>query len=202
MTKKTKQPLGIKCTSSDCEAGLHCFRQAKKEGKGHIVGGCCRDCGADLVDWPRVNKRDLTDVKYTFRSLKYELIRHHFWHRELDVRAVNYARRKGINGLEVAAEKRVRQALGDADPYFDGRQTGKSGNPLYYAQHACAACCRKCVEYWHGIAQHKPLSDEEVQYLKQLLMLYVRDRLPDLTTDGEYVPVLRRSNRARAREEN
>ena len=158
-----------------------------------MVGGHCRDCGADLVDWPRVNKRDLRDVEYTFRSLKYELIRHHFWHEELDIRAVNYARRKGVSALEVAAEKRVRQTLGAADPYFDGRQTGKSGNPLFYAQHACAACCRKCVEYWHGIEQHKPLSEEEVQYLKELLMLYVKDRLPMLSASGEYVPPVRRN---------
>ena len=115
MAKRAKQPLGITCTSTNCESGLHCFRQAKKRGEGRVVGGHCRDCGVDLVDWPRVNKRDLRDVEYTFRSLKYELIRHHFWHQELDIQAVNYARRKGLNGLEVRGEKRVRQALGVAD---------------------------------------------------------------------------------------
>jgi hypothetical protein len=33
-----------------------------------------------------------------------------------------------------------------------------------------------------------------VQYLKQLLMLYVRDRLPSLKANGEHVPVLRRGH--------
>lgn len=193
MAKKPKQPLGMTCTSTDCENGTHCFRTAKKGAKGHLVGGRCRACGADLVDWPRVNKRDLGDVKYTFRALKNETIRHHFWHEELDVRADNYARRKGLNGLEVAAEKRIRRTLGPADPPYDGRQTPKSGNPLCYAQHACAACCRKCMEYWHGIEQHRELTEEEVQYFKDLLMLYVKDRLPNLPAEGVYVPRLSRN---------
>jgi hypothetical protein len=191
MARKEKKPLGMTCTSTDCESGLHCFRQTKKRGEEHVCAGRCRDCGADLVDWSRVHRRDFGDVEYTFRSLKYELIRHHFWHQELDLRAVNYARRKGTKGLDTAAEKRIRQSLGAADPVFDGRQTGKSGNPLLYAQHACASCCRKCVEYWHGIEQHRALSGEEIQYLKLLLMLYIKDRLPSLTTDGEYVPQMR-----------
>jgi hypothetical protein len=29
-----------------------------------------------------------------------------------------------------------------------------------------------------------------VRYLRQLLMLYITDRLPNLTADGEYVPVV------------
>jgi uncharacterized OB-fold protein len=194
MAKKAKKPLGITCTSTDCENGLHCFRQTKKRGEEHVIGGRCRECGTDLVNWPRVHKRDFKDVEYTFRSLKYELIRHHFWHQELDIRAVNYARRKGMSGLDVAAEKRIRRSLGPAEPVFDGRQTGKTGNPLFYAQHACAVCCRKCMEYWHGVEQHRPLAEEEVQYFKELLMLFVKDRLPNLTPDGEYIPALRRDH--------
>jgi hypothetical protein len=194
MAKREKKPLGITCTSSDCENGLHCFRQAKKHGEEQVTGGHCRDCGADLVNWPRLHNRSFQDVEYTFRSLKYELIRHHFWHEEIDIRALNYARRKGLNGLVAAAEKRVRRCLAPADPAFDGRQTGKSGNPLFYAQHACAVCCRKCMEYWHGIQQHRPLSEEEVQYCKDLIMLFIRERLPKLSAEGEYVRSLIRDD--------
>jgi Domain of unknown function (DUF4186) len=194
MAKREKKPLGITCTSSDCENGLHCFRQAKKRGEQKVVGGRCRDCGADLVNWPRLHSRSFQDADYTVRALHYELIRHHFWHEEFDVRAMNYARRKGINGLAVAAERRVRRSLAPADPPFDGRQTGKSGNPLFYAQHACAVCCRKCMEYWHGIEQHRPLSEEEIGYFKELLLVFVKERLPKLSTDGEYVPPLRRGH--------
>lgn len=191
MPKKDKKPLGITCTSTDCENGLHCFRQSKSCGEGHVVGGHCRECGANLVNWQRLHKNSFEDVEYTFRSLKYELIRHHFWHKEIDIRALNYARRKGLAGLTGAAENRVRRCLAPAEPAFDGRQTGKCGNPLFYAQHACAVCCRKCMEYWHGIEQHRPLTEAEIQYAKDLMMLFLKERLPKLTPDGEYVAPLR-----------
>jgi len=80
-TKKKKlEPLKVTCTSSACDDGLHCFRQAKETGEQRVRGGRCRDCGVELIDFPRVQQRSLKDLEYTFRSLKYEMIRHHFWH--------------------------------------------------------------------------------------------------------------------------
>ena len=158
-----------------------------------MQGGRCRDCGADLVDFPRVHKRDHSDVNYTWSSLKYELIRHHFWHLDIDVKAINYARRKGTIGMHAAAENRIRRSVGPADPAFDGRQTGKSGNPLYYAQHATATCCRKCIEYWHGVPQHQALTEPQIAYFTELLMGFISDRLPNLSEHGEEVPPIRRN---------
>lgn len=189
--KKKKPSLGIKCTDTKCEAGLHCFRQAKKHGEKETRGGQCRQCGADLVDWPRVHQRKFNDVEYTFEMLRHELIRHHFWHKQMDPHAVNYARRKGREGMRFAAERRIRKSVGPAEPAFDGRQTGKSGNPLFYAQHSTATCCRKCIEYWHGVPQHRELTDREVAYFSQLVFMYIEDRLPDLTDYGETVPPIR-----------
>jgi Domain of unknown function (DUF4186) len=194
MSRKERKPLGkMTCTSTACDDGLHCFRQAKKRGEQHVQGGHCRDCGADLVDFPRVHKRDHGDVKYTWSSLKYELIRHHFWHLDIDIKALNYARRKGMIGMRGAAENRIRKSVGPAEPAFDGRQTGKSGNPLYYAQHATATCCRKCIEYWHGIPQHQALSEEQIGYFTELLTGFIDHRLPNLTEHGEKVPPIRRN---------
>jgi hypothetical protein len=183
-------PLKITCTSSKCEDGLHCFLQKKRQKtkvvqkNPHGTGGKCRACGADLVAWDRVYRNDLSDVGYTFEMLKYELIRHHFWHRELDQKAVNHARRKGRSGMRIAAEQRLRKSVGDANPAYDGRQTPKSGNALFYAQHATATCCRKCVEEWHGIPRGVPLSQEAIAYFTELLMLFVGERLPQLEEDG------------------
>jgi hypothetical protein len=187
------EPLKITCTSTACNDGLHCFRQARKSAEGHVVGGRCRDCGAELIDFPRVHRRNLGDLQYTFRSLKYELIRHHFWHLEIDQRAKNYARRKGKAGMRAAAERRIRKSVGSAEPSFDGRQTGTSGNPLFYAQHATASCCRKCIEYWHGVEQGRPLTEGEVQYLTALVNMFIDERLPGLTETGEKVPPIRRN---------
>jgi len=191
--KKKLAPLKITCTSTACDDDLHCFRQAKKKGKEHVSGGKCRDCGVDLVDFSRVQKRNLKDLEYTFKSLKYEMIRHHFWHLEIDLRAINYARRKGVAALRVAAQKRIRNSVGPAQPWHDGTQTPKSGNPLYYAQHATATCCRKCIEYWYGVETGRDLSEEEIQYFTALVNMFVEDRLPNLSEAGEKVPPIRKS---------
>ena len=66
-----------------------------------------------------------------------------------------------------------------------------SGNPIHYAQHATASCCRKCMEYWHGIPQTQTLTDEQIEYFVELAMMYLKDRLPDLTYGGEHVPPAR-----------
>jgi hypothetical protein len=152
--------------------------------------GRCRSCGSSLVNWERVHGRDLNDAAYTFQTLKYELIRHHFWHIEIDQKAVNHARRKGKIGMRLAAETRIRKSVGDAHPTFDGRQTPKSGNALFYAQHATASCCRKCIEEWHGIEMGRELSLEEIAYLTELVVLFIEERLPSLTDEGEKVPAI------------
>src|SRR5947199_5312284 len=69
------EPLDIKCTSSDCQNGLHCFKATRRMAPAER--GRCRSCGADLVDWSRVHRRDKADAAYTFAALQFELIRHH-----------------------------------------------------------------------------------------------------------------------------
>jgi hypothetical protein len=65
--KETLKPLKIMCTSSDCGNGLHCFQQTRKMAVSHQQGRC-RTCGAALVDWRRVHKRDPADASYTFAA--------------------------------------------------------------------------------------------------------------------------------------
>jgi len=193
LAKLGLEPLKITCTSTDCTNNLHCFK-ATREMKVANNTGPCRDCGAELVDWSRLHKQDTRDVRYTFAALKFELIRHKFWHVEIEEKAVNYAKRKGFSGLAIAVESRLRTSVGAADPSRDGRQTPMegSGNPIHYGQHATASCCRKCMEYWHGIPQGRSLTDDEISYLSELVMLYLRERLPRLTEDGEKVPSIRK----------
>lgn len=185
-------PLAVKCSQTDCDRNLHCFRATRKMSRNNTAGRC-RECGKALVDWTRVHKRDLSDVMHTFEALRLEFIRHHFWHVDINVRAQNYARRKGRVGLQLAVEKRILGSLGDASPYRDGRQTpmASSPNPIHHAQHATASCCRKCVEEWHGIPQGRALGDPEVEYLARLAMMYIQERIPDLTEVGVKVPPLR-----------
>lgn len=75
-------PLDIKCTSTDCDNDLHCFKQLKKMTPDQR--GKCRACGANLIDWKRLHRRDRGDAAHTFEALQHEMIRHHFFHRPVD----------------------------------------------------------------------------------------------------------------------
>ncbi len=188
-TAKELKPLKISCTSSKCDENLHCFLKSKK--MADVDRGKCRSCGIDLIDWERVHKRELADANFTFEALKYELIRHHNWHKPIDELALNHARRKGRVGLRESARKRITKSVGPASPAFDGRQTPESKNIIFYAQHALACCCRKCIEYWHGIPKGIDLTSEQIDYFVELTMMFVNDRLPSLTEVGERVPAIR-----------
>ena len=190
------EPLKVTCTSSDCDNDLHCFKATRQMKKADEVGQC-RSCGIELVDWDRIHQQDLSDAEYTFEALKHELIRHHFWHVEIDQKAINYAERKGISGLELAVPRRIRSSVGSGGNPYDGRQTPMegSGNPIHFAQHATATCCRKCLEYWHDIPPSIDLNDEQVEYLSKLVMLFIKDRLPDLEYEGVHVPPMRKPKR-------
>ena len=183
-------PLDIKCTSVDCDNDLHCFKQLKKMAPDQR--GRCRACGADLVDWDRLHRRDGTDAAHTFAALQRELIRHHFFHKRVDDRALRHAQRKGRALLKEAARGRLRKYLAPAEPPRDGYQTPLEGNAIYYAQHATATCCRTCLEYWHNIPKGRPLTVEEFDYSATLIDLFLDERLPDLSDEPIKVPPRRR----------
>jgi hypothetical protein len=63
------------------------------------------------------------------------------------------------------------------------------GRAVYYAQHATATCCRKCMEYWHGIPKDRPLTDGELAYATMLVQAYLDDRLTDLPDDPVLKPL-------------
>lgn len=182
------EPLKITCISADCANGLHCFKRSRTMPPAER--GRCRYCGVDLIDWERFHERDLSDAKYKFESLRCEFVRHHFWHKPIDLRAQNHARRKGRIGLKEAARQRLGKSVAPAFPPYDGRQTPSKGNVIYYAQLSLACCCRTCIEYWHGIPKGIALSDEELDYFVELVMMYVDERMPNLTDSGEKVPYI------------
>ena len=189
--RRELKPLEIACTSSNCENELHCFRKSRQ--MTDAERGRCRSCGADLIDWNRVHNRELSDASFTFKSLKREMWRHYYWHKPIDQQAENHARRKGRSKLKEAARNRIEKSVGPAKPFRDGTQTPREGNIIFYAQHALACCCRTCMEYWHGIPKGIKLSDEQIDYFVELVMMYIGERMPNLTESGEKVPPIRRA---------
>jgi len=179
------EPLGMKCTNTDCEHGLHYFKPTKK----HPLGKC-RHCGAAPINWDRLHKQDIRDVAHTIGALQNEYIRHQMWQVAMDNEALRKARELGLDGLRLAVERRIRTKSfsGVPHPVYDGRQTPMHGNVIYYAQHATATCCRKCMHYWHGIPQDRPLQEEEIVYLTELIIKYCQERLPAWGKQDEVQP--------------
>lgn len=63
-----------------------------------------------------------------------------------------------------------------------------SGNTIFYAQHATATCCRKCLQEWYGIPLGVPLTEEQLAYFTELVMRYIDERLPDLKDEPVKIP--------------
>ena len=184
-----EQPLGkVTCSSHDCARDLHSFRR-KRPGSESYRNEQCVACGARLIDWGRLDQHNLRDVENTFESLRLEMIRHHYWHKPIDDKALNHAQGKGFVGLREAAEHRLRKSVGlpSSQLFRDGTQTPTSDNVIYYAQHATATCCRKCMEAWHAIDRETLLGDQEIGYFTELVMRYIQERLPELPSIGPKV---------------
>lgn len=187
-----EKPLSkVTCTTSDCENDLHSFLRMRPGGQSYRNGEC-RDCGIELIDWHRLDRHELSDVEHTVASLERELIRHVYWHKPIDQRALNHSKRKGLSGMRQAATNRLRNSVGAPSSQLprEGRQTPFSGNAIYYAQHATATCCRRCIEAWHGIEREQPLTDQQIGYMTELVMHFIQKRIPDLTQHGIKVPSL------------
>lgn len=173
------EPLKISCKSADCASGLHYFKQTKQMRNKNIFPKCDY-CDADLIKWEDVWSRDPDNIENTFKALKYEFIRHHYWHKEFDEKAINYALRKGKIELLNTVENRIRSSVKCPADAFDGRRTKWEGNPIHYGQHATATCCRKCIERWHNIPRDKELTENQIKYFTHLVIMFLEERFPHL----------------------
>jgi hypothetical protein len=180
LRKIRPKKLGIVCRRSQCKEDLHCFRPPDRDLES--APGPCRTCGAVLVDWNEMWIKELRDAPHKFELLKSEWIRHFFFHVPITPRIETYARKHGVDGLAAVAEKQLTQGkMLRFDPNWDWHQTKMlDGNIVHWARHAVACCCRRCMAYWHNIPVSTALSASDVAYFKQLVVLYIRHRMPDL----------------------
>lgn len=174
-------PLKVKCNDSDCETDRHAFgpnRRKKNWEEGYE--GQCRTCGVKPVNWDRIKKRDLNDVDNVFAELQRELIRHVFFNAPFDKKSKAQAVKLGRQNLRAKVRPHLEKKVGQAEIYRDGMQTPKGGGAIHFAQHATATCCRKCIEYWHGIPRGRELTSTELDYCAGLVLAYLDLRLPQL----------------------
>ncbi len=87
---------------------------------------------------------------------------------------IDYIDEKGINTILKHTYDFVNTKLKPAVIENDGKQTPMKGHPVFIAQHACACCCRGCLERWHNIPKGRELTDNEVNYIVSLLMEWIK----------------------------
>jgi len=67
----------------------------------------------------------------------------------------------------------VRTRLADANPPNDGRQTPMRGHPVFKAQHACACCCRSCLEKWWRVPRGTPIPASRQRGIVDFLLAWI-----------------------------
>lgn len=181
--QRTKPLEKLTCTSFKCDEGLHTFlknfRGRKRTDDVSYRSEACTNCGVKIIDWKRLDKRDLSDVEYTIEALKKELFRRRYWARSINQELIKSIMEKELSDIRNEVESRIRRYINKRfkENPFDGRQTPLEGNLIYYAQHATATCCKKCIEEWHGVNRNELLTDQQIKYLVELIMLYIQKRL-------------------------
>lgn len=86
-----------------------------------------------------------------------------------------YTKEKGINTIKDHAYNFINLRIKAANPKNDGKQTPmKQTHPVFIAQHACACCCRSCLEKWHHIPKGRELTNNETRYIIELLIEWIK----------------------------
>jgi hypothetical protein len=193
-------PLHIACRASDCGNGLHCLDYVRRGRAGRSIGGTlvapgqCRACREVVASVPHDSGETVDEVVALFDQQRRELIREHYWTAPMDRWAYNQAYRLGRIKLHAKARQLVASRIGGAQHPREGQQTSWNKDVIAYAQHAVAACCRHCVQYWHGVPFGRPLNEGALRYLTGLVALYLDLRLPDLPDEPSNAGSIRRTN--------
>ena len=85
-----------------------------------------------------------------------------------------YIEDKGIDKIRNHAYDFVTKRLADTSNVTDGKQTPMKGHPVFIAQHATATCCRGCLEKWHKIPKGRVLTEQEQEYVVNVIMEWIK----------------------------
>ena len=111
------------------------------------------------------------NIDYKLNSLSKSKFRSSF---NLKQKDIDYIRVKGLKTIESHTKDFVITRLAPAHPKNDGKQTPFKGHPSFIAQHACACCCRSCLEKWHHIPKGRKLTENEINYIVNLLIEWMK----------------------------
>lgn len=92
---------------------------------------------------------------------------------------IDYINEKGLDVIRTHAADFVAKRLAPAEIPNDGKQTPMRGHPVFVAQHACACCCRGCLNKWYRVPQGRALTRTEQQKTVNLLMAWIEKEYMD-----------------------
>ena len=93
----------------------------------------------------------------------------------LNIKMKEFVSLKGIDKIKSDAYDIINNRIRPKNPKNDGKQTPmKQVHPVFIAQHACACCCRGCIEKWYNISKDKTLNENEVDFIVNLLIEWIK----------------------------
>ncbi len=116
----------------------------------------------------------MATIDQTFARLQKSTFRARFRLTEKDRQ---YIADKGLDAIQHHAVDFVRTRLAPADIPNDGKQTPMRGHSVFIAQHACACCCRECLNKWYHVPQGRELTENEQERIVKLLMAWIERQL-------------------------
>ncbi len=139
--------------------------------------------GRTSFDWDTVHRREIERIDAVLAELPKELIRHHYWHRELPQAMLDRTARWQRETIAKRTHAAIHSHVGapSSEIFRDGTQTqdehSEHAQIYFLGMHAVAVCCRKCMEYWHGIPRDHRLTEAEEQYFATLVWAYICKRM-------------------------
>lgn len=90
-----------------------------------------------------------------------------------------YVREKGMATIRCHAQDFVRERLAPAAIPNDGKQTPMHGHPVFLAQHACACCCRGCLNKWYRVPKNIKLTEQQQEKIVNLLIAWIERQMQE-----------------------
>ena len=88
-----------------------------------------------------------------------------------------YIEEKGMDVISQHAADFISKRLAPAYISNDGKQTPMRGHPVFVAQHACACCCRGCLNKWYKVPMGVDLTENQQERIVNLLIAWIEDEL-------------------------
>lgn len=120
----------------------------------------------------KLNEKQEKYINNKLKSLYKSKFRSSF---HLNKKLITYIDKNGLDKIEEHAKELLIKKIKDKNPINDGKQTPMKNHPVFIAQHACACCCRSCLEKWHKIPKGREVKENEINYLTALVMTWIEN---------------------------